>query len=54
MSQIRIIEEFITRLAYDLGVDVDSVFPADLFDLIAGVGFGGYIYSSDKLLVRRY
>jgi len=31
-----------SRLATDLGVSEDDVHPADYFDLIGGVGFGGY------------
>jgi len=29
------------RLANDLGVGEEEVYPADYFDLIGGVGFGG-------------
>lgn len=31
------------RLAYDLKVDVDSLLPADYFDVIGGTGFGGCV-----------
>jgi hypothetical protein len=31
-----------SRLASDLGVPEDDVYPADYFDLMGGVGFGGY------------
>jgi hypothetical protein len=35
------------RLASDLGISEDDVYPADYFDLMGGVGFGGYAcYSS--------
>ena len=30
------------RLANDLGIDEGDVYPADYFDLMGGVGFGGY------------
>jgi hypothetical protein len=30
-----------TRLAIDLGVEEDDLCPADYFDLMGGVGFGG-------------
>jgi hypothetical protein len=30
------------RLAHDLGVNEEDVYPADHFDLMGGVGFGGY------------
>jgi hypothetical protein len=42
MSQLRILQEYVTRLAHDKGIDVDKVLIAELFDLIGGVGFGGY------------
>jgi hypothetical protein len=29
------------RLANDLGVGEEEVYPADYFDLMGGVGFGG-------------
>ena len=32
------------RLANDLGIDEGGVYPADYFDLIGGVGFGGYVF----------
>lgn len=40
LSQLRIIGEYMERLAHDRGVDVDSLFPADIFDAIGGTGFG--------------
>lgn len=40
LSQLRIIGEYMSRLAHDKRVSVDSVFPADLLDMIGGVGFG--------------
>jgi hypothetical protein len=30
-----------SRLASDLGTSEDDVYPADHFDLMGGVGFGG-------------
>jgi hypothetical protein len=33
-----------SRLATDLGVSEGDVYPADHFDLIGGVGFGGYVF----------
>ena len=41
ISQLRILQEYVTRLAYDRDIDVDLVLIADLFDLIGGVSFGG-------------
>jgi hypothetical protein len=31
------------RLATDLGVSDEELYPADYFDLIGGVGFGGCV-----------
>jgi hypothetical protein len=33
------------RLANDLGINEGDVYPADYFDLMGGVGFGGYVVS---------
>jgi hypothetical protein len=43
-SQLLILKECMSRLANDLGVLEDEVYPADYFDLMGGVGFGGYIW----------
>jgi hypothetical protein len=40
-SQLLILKEFMRRLAHDLGVAEDEIYPADHFDLMGGVGFGG-------------
>ena len=40
-SQLLILKEYMNRLANDLGVSEEDVYPADYFDLIGGVGFGG-------------
>ena len=32
------------RLANDLGIDEGDIYPADYFDLMGGVGFGGYVF----------
>jgi hypothetical protein len=40
-SQLLILKEYMSRLANDLGVDEEDVYPADYFDLMGGVGFGG-------------
>jgi hypothetical protein len=42
-SQILILKEYISRLASDLGVSEDDIYLADYFDLMGGVGFGGYV-----------
>jgi hypothetical protein len=46
-SQLLIVKEYMSKLATDLGVEQDSLYPADYFDLMGGVGFGGCIFSSD-------
>jgi hypothetical protein len=43
-SQLLILKEYMNRLANDLCVSEDDVYPADYFDLMGGVGFGGYGY----------
>ena len=43
-SQILLIQEYMNRLVIDLGVSDDQLYPADYFDLMGGVGFGGYDY----------
>ncbi len=40
-SQLLILKEYMSRLAIDLDVPEEEVYPADYFDLIGGVGFGG-------------
>ncbi|KIM22765.1 hypothetical protein M408DRAFT_279360 [Serendipita vermifera MAFF 305830] len=42
-SQLLILKEYMSRLASDLVVAEDDVCPADYFDLIGGVGFGGLV-----------
>jgi hypothetical protein len=42
-SQLLIIKEYMARLANDHGIDEGNVYPADYFDLMGGVGFGGYV-----------
>lgn len=45
LSQLRIIGEYISRLAHDKGVHVDSLLPADLFEVMGGTGFGACVDS---------
>ncbi|KIM32453.1 hypothetical protein M408DRAFT_39468, partial [Serendipita vermifera MAFF 305830] len=40
-SQLLIVREYMTRLAFDQGTDANELIPADYFDLMGGVGFGG-------------
>jgi hypothetical protein len=40
-SQLLILKEYMGRLASDLGVGEEDVYPADHFDLMGGTGFGG-------------
>ncbi|KIM28992.1 hypothetical protein M408DRAFT_329034 [Serendipita vermifera MAFF 305830] len=42
-SQLLILKEYMSRLASDLTVAEDDVYPADYFDLMGGVGFGGLV-----------
>ncbi|KIM24435.1 hypothetical protein M408DRAFT_47959, partial [Serendipita vermifera MAFF 305830] len=42
-SQLLILREQMSRLASDLQVAEDEVYPADYFDLMGGVGFGGLV-----------
>lgn len=40
-SQLRILENYTGRLAFDLQVEPEQLRPCDHFDLITGVGTGG-------------
>jgi hypothetical protein len=40
-SQLLILKEYMSRLANDLNVAEEELYPADYFDLMGGVGFGG-------------
>jgi hypothetical protein len=40
-SQLLILKEYMSRLASDLDIAEEDVYPADYFDLMGGVGFGG-------------
>jgi hypothetical protein len=40
-SQLLILKEYMGRLASDLNIAEEDVYPADHFDLMGGVGFGG-------------
>jgi hypothetical protein len=40
-SQLLILREYMSRLANDLNVAEEDIYPADYFDLMGGVGFGG-------------
>ncbi|KIM30293.1 hypothetical protein M408DRAFT_296513 [Serendipita vermifera MAFF 305830] len=41
-SQLLILKEQMRRLASDLHAGEDEIYPADYFDLMGGVGFGGF------------
>jgi hypothetical protein len=43
MSQLRILDEFMLRLAFKPDAEIDELRPADYFDLMGGVGFGGFV-----------
>jgi hypothetical protein len=49
-SQLLVIKEYMARLANDLGIDEGDVYPADYFDLMGGVGFGGYVVSYNETI----
>jgi hypothetical protein len=40
-SQLLILREYMARLASDLDVAEEDIYPADYFDMMGGVGFGG-------------
>jgi len=40
-SQLLILKEYTSRLADESGVSNEDVYPADYFNLMGGVGFGG-------------
>ena len=40
-SQLLILKECMNHLAADLELAEDDIYPADYFDLMGGVGFGG-------------
>ncbi|KIM22411.1 hypothetical protein M408DRAFT_290388 [Serendipita vermifera MAFF 305830] len=42
-SQLLILNDYMNRVAPDMNKDTSDVYPADYFDLIGGVGFGGLI-----------
>ncbi|KIM22344.1 hypothetical protein M408DRAFT_291301, partial [Serendipita vermifera MAFF 305830] len=42
-SQLLILKEYMARLSSDLQIAEDEVYPADYFDLMGGVGFGGLV-----------
>lgn len=37
------LEELLSRLAHDLGIDPEDIRLADYVDLIGGTGWGGYV-----------
>jgi hypothetical protein len=43
MSQLRMLDELMIRLAVESNVEVDELYPADYFNLMGGVGFGGLV-----------
>jgi uncharacterized membrane protein len=47
------LKEYVVRLATDLGVDEGDVYPADYFDLMGGVGFGGCVFSYIETVAYR-
>jgi len=41
ISQLLFIKELLRRIEFDLDLDEDTLLPADYWDLMGGVGFGG-------------
>jgi hypothetical protein len=37
------VDEFMERMSYELNID-DNLLPADYFDLMGGMGFGGQVH----------
>jgi len=50
-SQLLIVKQYMNRIAADLGIIEDEVCVADYFDLIGGVGFGGYVRPVDGIQI---
>jgi hypothetical protein len=44
ISQLLFIQEFLRRIEFDLDLDEDTLRPADYWDLMGGVGFGGHVF----------
>ena len=42
-SQLLLVKEYMDRISIHQGIDASDVVPADYFDLMGGVGFGGYV-----------
>ncbi|PVF94376.1 FabD/lysophospholipase-like protein, partial [Serendipita vermifera] len=42
-SQLLVVKEYMARIAFDKCQDEESLFAADFFDLMGGVGFGGLV-----------
>ena len=43
-SQLLILKEYMARFARDSDLDECDLYPADYFELMGGVGFGGYVH----------
>ena len=50
ISQLLFIKELLRRIEFDLDLDEDTLRPSDYWDLMGGVGFGGYISSLSAYL----
>jgi hypothetical protein len=42
-SQLVILKEVMSRIAYDEGKELEELIPGDYFDFIGGTGFGAYV-----------
>ncbi|KIM21448.1 hypothetical protein M408DRAFT_104234 [Serendipita vermifera MAFF 305830] len=52
-SQLLIVKEYMARIAHDFEVDECDVYPADYFDLMGGVGFGGHVLF-ERVLIKSH
>jgi hypothetical protein len=47
-SQLIILKEVMSRVAYDEDKELEELVPGDYFDFIGGTGFGAYVLRSEK------
>jgi len=51
-SQLLIMKDYMNRMAFDLNLDPEGLCPADYFDLMGGVGFGGYVSIKSMYIIE--
>jgi hypothetical protein len=47
-SQLIILKEIMSRVAYDEDKEPEELIPGDYFDFIGGTGFGAYVFRSEN------